>query len=72
MVTEASNFKEQLPSANATLDRLSKESVEKGAQIKRQNEQIAEFTKNLGNKSSKASNTDSGDEDSNKESNRMI
>jgi len=41
MVTSATNFEEQLESMKAILDRLSKESVEKDAQIKRQNDQIA-------------------------------
>jgi len=38
MVTEAANIEEQLAKMKATLDRLSKESAEKDAQIKRQNE----------------------------------
>jgi len=53
----------------ATLDRLSRESAEKDAQIKRQNEQIAKLMKRLEKKSSEASNKDSDEEDSNKESN---
>jgi len=35
MVTEAANFEEQIASMKAMLDRLSKESAEKEAQIKR-------------------------------------
>jgi len=53
----------------ATLDRLSKESAEKDAQIKCQNDQIAELMKKLKKKSSKASNKCSDAEDSDKESN---
>jgi len=70
MVTEAANVEEQLASMKATLDRLSRESAEKGTQIKRQNEQIAELMKRLEKKSSEASNKDSDEEGSNKESNR--
>ena len=51
------------------LDGLSKESIEKDAQIKRQNEQIAELMKKLEKKSFKASNKGSSDVDSDKESN---
>jgi len=70
MVTEAAEIKDQLASMKATLDRLSKESAEKDAQINRQNEQIAKLMKKLEKKSSEASNKGSGDEDSDKESNR--
>jgi len=52
------------------LDGLSKESIEKDAQIKRQNEQIAELMKKLEKKLSETSNKGSSDEDSGKESNR--
>ena len=38
MVTGATNFEEQLASMKATLDRLSKQSAEKDAQIKCQND----------------------------------
>jgi len=69
LVTEAANVKEQLTSMKATLDRLPRESSEKDAQIKRQNEQIAELMKRLEKKSSEASNKGSDEEDSNKESN---
>ena len=54
----------------ATLNWLSKESAEKDAQIKCQNEQITELTKKLEKKSSEAPNKDSGDEDSDNEPNR--
>ena len=54
MMTKAANFKEQLVSMKATLDRLSKESVEKDAQIKLQNDQIVELMKKLEKKSSEA------------------
>jgi len=70
MVTEAANIEEQLASMKATLDRLSRESAEKDAQIKRQNEQIPELMKRLEKKSLEASNKDSYKEDSDKESNR--
>jgi len=69
MITKAANVEEQLASMKATLDRFSKESTDKDAQIKRQNEQIAELMKQLEKKSSKASNNDSNEEDSDKESN---
>jgi len=69
MVIEATNIEEQLASMKATLDRLSKESVIKDAQIKCQNDPIAELIKMLEKKSSGASNKGSGDEDSDKESN---
>jgi len=68
MMTGAANLKEQLASMKATLDRLSKESAEKDAQIKRQNDQIAELTKRLEKKFSKTSNKGSGTKDSDKES----
>ena len=55
MVTEAANVEEQLARMKATLDRLSRERTEKDAQIKSQNEQIAELMKQLEKKSSKAS-----------------
>jgi len=51
------------------LDRLSKESAEKDAQIKHQNNQIAELMKKLEKKSSEVSNKGSGAKDSNKEPN---
>ena len=70
MVIEAANVEEQLESMKATPDRLSRESAEKDAQIKGQNEQIAELMKRLEKKSSKASNKDSDKEDLGKESNR--
>jgi len=38
MVTAATSFEEQLASMKTTLDRLSKESAKKDAQIKRQND----------------------------------
>ena len=38
MVTAATIFEEQLASMKATMDRLSKDSAEKDAQIKRQND----------------------------------
>jgi len=68
MMTGAANLEEQLASIKATLDRLSKESAEKEAQIKCQNDQIAELTKRLEKKFSEASNKGSGAEDSGKES----
>ena len=67
MVTAATDVEEQLASMKASLDRLSKESAEKDAQIKRQNDQIAELMKKLEKKSSEASNKDLGTEDSDKE-----
>jgi len=65
MATGVNNPEEQLASMKATLDRLSKESVEKDAQIMCQNDQIAELIK----KSSEASSKGSGAEYSDKESN---
>ena len=53
----------------ATLDRLSKESAEKDALIKRQNDQITELMKKPEKKSSEAFNKGSSTEDSDKESN---
>ena len=47
MVAETANIEEQLESVKATLDRLSKGSAEKDAQIKRQNNQITELMKKL-------------------------
>jgi len=69
MVIEAANFEKQLASMKAALDRLSKESAKKDAQIKRQNEHIAQLTKKLEKKLSKTSNKGSGNKDSDKESN---
>jgi len=63
MVTKAANVEEQLESMKATLDRPSRESAEKNAQIKCQNEQIAELMNRLEKKSSEASNKDSEEED---------
>jgi len=71
MMTGAANLEEQLASMMATLDRLSKESAEKDAQIKRQNDQIAELTKKLEKKSSEASNKGLGAEDADKESHHI-
>ena len=56
MVNEVANFEEELESMKAMLDRISKESALKDAQIKLQNEYIAELIKKLKKKSSKASN----------------
>jgi len=70
MMTGAANLEEQLASMKATLDRLSKESAEKDAQIRRQNDQIAELTKRLEKKFPEASNKGSGAEDSDKEAHR--
>jgi len=64
MVTNAANIKEQLTSMKATLDRLSRESSKKDAQIKRQNEQIVELMKRLEKKSFETSNKGSDEEDS--------
>ena len=50
----------------ATLDRLSRESAEKDAQIKRQNGQITELIERLEKKLSEASNKGSDEEDSDK------
>ena len=69
MVTDAANIKEKLGGMKATLDRLLQESAEKDAQIKHQNEQIAELMKKVEKKSYEASNKGSCDEDSDKESN---
>jgi len=68
MMTGATNLEELLASMMATLDKLSKESAEKDAQIKCQNDQIVELMKRLEKKFSEASNKGSGAEDSNKES----
>ena len=70
MVIEAINLEEELANIKATLKRLSKESEEKDAQIKRQNKQIADLKKKLEKRSSEASNKGSTSEDSDKESNR--
>jgi len=51
----------------ATLDRISRESAKKDAQIKRQNEQITELMKRLEKKSFESSNKDLDEEDSDKE-----
>jgi len=66
MVTEDANVEEQLASVKATLDRLSRESAEKDAQIKRQNGQITELIERLEKKLSEASNKGSDEEDSDK------
>ena len=70
MMIEATSAKEQLGSMKATLDRVSKDSAEKDAQIKCQNKQIAKLMKKLEKKSSKTSTKGSSDQDSDKESNR--
>ena len=63
------NLEEQLASMKATLERLCKESVQKDAQIKRQNKQIANSTKKLEKWPIEAFNKCSGAEDSGKGSN---
>ena len=68
MVTELTNIEEQLASMKATLDKLLKESVEKDAQIKLQNEQIADLTKKLKKQPIEASNKCADAEDSDDES----
>ena len=45
MMTGATNLEEQLARMKATLDRLSKKSAEKDAQIKCRNDQIVELTR---------------------------
>ena len=70
MVTEAANVEEQLASMKATMDTLSREIAKKNDQIRRQNEKIVELMKLLEKKSSEASNKDSYEEDSDRESNR--
>ena len=69
MVTEAINLEEELTNMTATLERLSKKSKEKDAQIKRQNKQIASLKKKLENRSFEALNKGSSDEDPDEESN---
>lgn len=60
MIIQVANLEEQLIDMKVTLDRLSNESAEKDAQIKRQNKQITDLTKKLRKRSSKASNKGSG------------
>jgi len=69
MVIEAINLEEQLADMKATLDWLSKESVEKDAVIKRQNKHIAYLIKKLEKQSFRAFNKGSSSEDFDKESN---
>jgi len=69
MVGETINMDEELANMKAILERLSKESKEKDAQIKRQNKQIADLKKKFGKRSSEVSNKGSRSEDSDKESN---
>jgi len=69
MVIEVANIEEQLGSMKATLDRLLKESVENDAQIKHQNQEIADFTEKLEKQLIEASNKCSDTEDSHEESN---
>ena len=54
MVTDAINLEEQLANIKGNMETFSKESKEKDAQIKRQNKQIADLTRKLGNRSYKA------------------
>ena len=54
MMIGAVNFEKEFASMKATLERLSKESVEKNARIKRQEEHIAKLLKKL-DKGSRAS-----------------
>jgi len=68
MVIEVTNIEEQLASMKATPDKLLKESVEKDAQIKRQNKQIADLTKKLEKRPIETSNKCSDVEDSDHES----
>jgi len=70
MVTEVTNVEEQLANMKSTLEWLTKESLEKDAQIKRQNEQIATLMKKLEKRLFEGSNKGSSSEDSDKESNR--
>jgi len=69
MVIDAINLEEELASMKVTLERLSKQSAEKDAQIKCQNKYIADLTKKLEKQSSGAFNKGLSNEDSNKESN---
>ena len=69
MMIRAANLEEQLASMKATLDRLSKDSAENNAQIKCQNDQIAELMKRLEKKFSEAFNKGSGTVASDKDSN---
>jgi len=68
MMIEVINLEEQLEDMKAKLDKFQKESAEKDAQIKRQNEHIAELEKKLEKKSFEASNEGLSTKDSNKES----
>ena len=71
MVTEAINLDEELANMKATLERFSKESAKKDAQIKHQNKQIADLTKKLEKQSSGSFNKGLSNEYSNKESNHI-
>jgi len=72
MEIEAINLEEQLEDMKVKLNKLSKESVEKDVQIKRQNEQIAKLVKKPEKKSFEASNKGLGAEDSDKVSNHSV
>jgi len=69
MVIATINLEEELANIEATPERPSKESEEKNAQIKCQNEQIADLRKESRRLSSKVSNKGSGGDDFDKESN---
>ena len=66
---QAINLKEQLASMKTTLERFSKENVEKDDKIKLQNKQIADLTKKLKKRPLETSNKGSQSKESYKESN---
>jgi len=66
----ATNIEEQLANTKATLERLTKESLEKDAQIKRQSEQIGTLMKKLKKQLFKSSTKGLEGEESDKESKR--
>jgi len=70
MMIGAVNFEEEFASMKATLERLSKESAEKDARIKCQEEQIAKLLKRLDKGPRASSNRDASSDEDKKESNR--
>ena len=71
MLKKVFNIEQEFANMKATLERLSKESVEKDAQIKHQNKHITDLTKKLEKQSSRAFNKGLSNEDSDKEYNHQ-
>ena len=71
MMIGVANLEEEFVSMKTALERLSKESVEKDARIKRQEEHIAKLLKKLDELSHASSNKGTSNDEDEKRSNRI-